>query len=339
MALMGLISCTLIACVADPIAFMCDGKKEVICFWGNFLGNGYLYLSNMLAGTCWLYFLISHMHIPLTERHKRFLGVVNALGCLVLIANIFTPVAFRISAENVYSRGPMFWFYLGMECLFILDSVWLYTRARVASGFMKRFPVWLFLIPVVTGLTIQTFNYGQSTVWPFVAVSLGSVLSCIQNEMILQDKLTGLYNRFYLDNLRTGLNRKGSMKLLAVMLDLNHFKNINDLHGHTEGDRALVETGELLVNAVGMKGTVIRYAGDEFIVLVPDQGDVSAEAMETELHAAFERFNESGKLPYRLEAAIGCCRVDLQTDSVDKLLKEIDERMYGDKPNRREASV
>lgn len=54
------------------------------------------------------------------------------------------------------------------------------------------------------------------------------------------------------------------------------------------------------------------------------------------MRLAFDRFNSSGKLPYKLNAAIGCSRIDLQTDSVDKLLKEIDDRMYGDKPNRKE---
>ncbi len=89
------------------------------------------------------------------------------------------------------------------------------------------------------------------------------------------DTLTSLYNRRYFDE-RLGLETQKSFyagtSLSLVMVDIDHFKKVNDTFGHTEGDKVLREISTLLKNSVRRKDTVARYGGEEFIVILPEAG-------------------------------------------------------------------
>ena len=84
------------------------------------------------------------------------------------------------------------------------------------------------------------------------------------------------------------------------MIDLDDFKQINDRFGHSVGDAALVDTANILRSAAGSRTVVIRFAGDEFIVLEKTDAPGALEAAERRIREELARFNaESGK-PYRL---------------------------------------
>lgn len=92
-------------------------------------------------------------------------------------------------------------------------------------------------------------------------------------ELSLQDPLTGLGNRrsfmAVLEREIAIVERSGESALL-LMLDLDHFKRVNDTHGHPVGDRVLQSVGEALRRCVRPKDTVVRYGGEEFAVVLPD---------------------------------------------------------------------
>jgi diguanylate cyclase (GGDEF)-like protein len=105
-------------------------------------------------------------------------------------------------------------------------------------------------------------------------------------ELSLRDPLTGLGNRrsfmAVLEREIAIVERSGNSALL-LMLDVDHFKNVNDTHGHVTGDRVLQAVGEALSRCVRPKDTVVRYGGEEFAVVLPDchvtYGVVIAERM------------------------------------------------------------
>jgi two-component system, cell cycle response regulator len=87
-----------------------------------------------------------------------------------------------------------------------------------------------------------------------------------------RDRLTGLYNRGHFDRaLGAALQAAGRTEqpLSLAILDLDHFKAINDHHGHAQGDRALCELADLLTRAMRRTDLVARYGGEEFVVLMP----------------------------------------------------------------------
>lgn len=135
------------------------------------------------------------------------------------------------------------------------------------------------------------------------AAILQSVKLAVQGEekmayLALTDDLTGLFNRRYFyqclsQEIEKAMLSKKSLSLL--MIDLDHFKQINDTHGHLAGDTFLAEVANRLRNAVRGGDIVVRYAGDEFIALLP--GAPADQA----LPAAQRIFNSVTASPVRLE--------------------------------------
>ncbi len=93
----------------------------------------------------------------------------------------------------------------------------------------------------------------------------------LQQESI-RDALTGLYNRRYLEETMERETRRAvraEHQLGVIMLDLDHFKNFNDLYGHDAGDAVLRETAAFLLKSVRAEDIVCRYGGEEFLVILP----------------------------------------------------------------------
>jgi diguanylate cyclase (GGDEF)-like protein len=91
-------------------------------------------------------------------------------------------------------------------------------------------------------------------------------------DLAAMDPLTGIYNRrFGLNRLREEFQRalRGQLPLAVVMVDLDHFKNINDTYGHLMGDRVLMEATQVLRGALREEDILIRYGGEEFLIVLP----------------------------------------------------------------------
>ena len=98
-------------------------------------------------------------------------------------------------------------------------------------------------------------------------------------DQALRDPLTGVFNRRFLAETlarETARARRDSRAYAVVILDLDHFKRVNDTHGHEAGDRVLVAAAELLRSHTREGDLVCRYGGEEFVVLMPGASAVSA---------------------------------------------------------------
>jgi diguanylate cyclase (GGDEF)-like protein len=90
---------------------------------------------------------------------------------------------------------------------------------------------------------------------------------------LMRDPLTGVFNRRYLDGrleeeiLRA---RRSGLPLSALMIDLDHFKDVNDQYGHLVGDQVLRHVSSLILSQVRINDMVVRYGGEEFVVIAPD---------------------------------------------------------------------
>lgn len=115
------------------------------------------------------------------------------------------------------------------------------------------------------------------------------------------------------------------------MLDLNDFKHINDNYSHEEGDKALVAFADILVKTVGAEGIVVRFAGDEFIILMPKYKNIELTEYKDRINANLEKYNETSGKPYKLSAAIGGRVFDPKHDNMNDLVNQIDALMYSDK--------
>jgi len=151
------------------------------------------------------------------------------------------------------------------------------------------------------------------------------------------DLLTGLANARHLANALPheleAAQREGR-SLSVLMIDLDGFKEINDGHGHLTGDAALQRVARLLEEAVRKGSTVCRYAGDEFVVLLPATAGEQARDVMDRLCAQVERCCVPGtQIPIRL--SIGSATFPQDGREPQELLHAADRSMYADKSRRK----
>ena len=164
------------------------------------------------------------------------------------------------------------------------------------------------------------------------------------HEESLTDPLTGLPNtRFMLTHLSRELaraERLGSEVSLIVM-DVDEFKAINDTHGHHVGDRALREVAQVLRATIRPYDVCVRYAGDEFIVVLAGCGSEEAESKRLELQAAVAQAGFDARPGVRVPLAIsaGAAVFPLDGDTYESLLAKADSRMYRDKVMRKREGM
>jgi len=153
------------------------------------------------------------------------------------------------------------------------------------------------------------------------------------------DELTRLYNRrgfltFAEQQLRMA-QRSGSPVWL-MFADVDDFKQINDRHGHDEGDRALQEVARLMREVFRRSDVIARFGGDEFVVLAVETSRPGAERLAMRLQQHLEARGRAGDKPYALSVSIGRAFYDpARPCSIEELIKRADARMYDQKQRRR----
>jgi diguanylate cyclase (GGDEF)-like protein len=176
------------------------------------------------------------------------------------------------------------------------------------------------------------------------AVIYNSIVFEQTQEDSLTDPLTGLPNtRFMFMHLTRELARAERLKseVSLLVMDLDSFKHINDTYGHHVGDRALRDVAAVLRTGIRPYDICVRYAGDEFIVVLSGCGAEEAERKRLELQRAVDQlqFEARPAKTLALAISIGAAVFPHDGESYEALLATADSRMYRDKARRkREAS-
>lgn len=217
-----------------------------------FVLNELLYTMDILFGFLWILFADTKVYSENKLLKKRFIPMIlPALVMLVLlIANIFNGWFFKISEENVYSRSFLFALVYAVAYGYLLAGAGILYKNRRSTKRYTYLPVLLFILPVALGSLFQFFFYGTATLWLSAAIGLTSLYISIQTENAYLDRLTGVYNRHYLETYVGALYKEAARdfkkkKLAALMIDVDHFKSINDRYGHVVGDEALIRSARI----------------------------------------------------------------------------------------------
>jgi diguanylate cyclase (GGDEF)-like protein/putative nucleotidyltransferase with HDIG domain len=158
----------------------------------------------------------------------------------------------------------------------------------------------------------------------------------------LTDPLTGLPNtRYMFLHLSRELARAERMnsEVALLVMDLDNFKDINDTYGHSAGDRALREVARVLKAAIRPYDICIRYAGDEFVVLLAGCGAEEGERKRLELQRAVEDVvfepRPGRRVPIRI--SVGAAVFPRDGDGYEAIMATADSRMYRDKTRRKQV--
>jgi len=153
-------------------------------------------------------------------------------------------------------------------------------------------------------------------------------------ELAVTDQLTGLHNRRYMVGQLAALvarAQRGGEPVAALLVDIDHFKKINDSFGHDVGDEVLREFAVRLATNVRAIDLPCRYGGEEFVVIMPDTGIAAAEriAERIRLHVAGSPFRvDGGKELLTVTISIGVAATLGEFDTPDALLKRADAAVY-----------
>jgi diguanylate cyclase (GGDEF)-like protein len=176
------------------------------------------------------------------------------------------------------------------------------------------------------------------------AVLYNSLVFEQTQEDSLTDSLTGLPNtRYMFMHLTRELARAGRLRseVSLLVMDLDHFKQINDTYGHHVGDRALREVANALRAGIRPYDVCVRYAGDEFIVVLSGCGGDEAERKRLELQESIARLAFEGRpgSAVRLGISVGAAVFPHDGDTYETLLATADSRMYRDKTRRKKREA
>ena len=149
--------------------------------------------------------------------------------------------------------------------------------------------------------------------------------------LIRQDSLTGLLNRIAFDlQTEAEIDRahRGRTPLALAMLDIDHFKNINDTHGHPVGDRVIKSLAQLLRKRLRKYDVIGRHGGEEFCVLMPDTSPNDAVEVLNGLREQYARLHHSaGETVFSCTFSAGMAMLDEQVDR-SALVAAADEALY-----------
>jgi diguanylate cyclase (GGDEF)-like protein len=162
-------------------------------------------------------------------------------------------------------------------------------------------------------------------------------------EAALHDGLTRAYTkRYFLDRLPTEVAyaRRHATPLSLLMMDVDHFKTVNDTHGHPAGDYVLVLLAQLISTALRTEDLFARYGGEEFVVLCRgvalDNAALLAERLRGRIEGAAFEYQET---PIPVTISIGVASYVEQADAGTKLIAEADAALYEAKRSGRNRVV
>jgi diguanylate cyclase (GGDEF)-like protein len=274
---------------------------------------------------------------------RRIMLFPAAVNTVIAAVSPLTGWLYSLSETNVYKRGPLIWLpftaailYWAL-CIFIIMREKKYPTKNSEPGEYRL--LLLFPLPLVVGNILQMCFYGLSIVWVCSVISMLIIFIDIQNDQLSRDMLTGLYNRRETNiQLIWEINHLHSAKdlLFIAMLDIDHFKKINDTYGHLAGDRALSLVAGILRMKCRKTDFISRFGGDEFLLIGHVKEKRNVDMIVQRIENALDSAGKAQHLSYSLSVSVGYTVLRPGDEvTVDSALNEADRKMYEVKRSRK----
>lgn len=160
------------------------------------------------------------------------------------------------------------------------------------------------------------------------------------SEISQTDPLTGLANRRALDMTVTNwqFHSKVGTPVSVLLIDVDHFKRVNDENGHDEGDRVLVELARQLQASIRLSDLVVRYGGEEFIIWLPSVDRTKAEFTAQRVHKHIHKIQVAGK-PITVSIGVATSLNTLDPGLLQELITHADKAVYQAKAEGRNRTI
>lgn len=263
-----------------------------------------------------------------------FIGIELALLLLGVgfLVRSLNPIK-RLILELPQGRLARRWKTLSLLILSFLIAYLVFAYDIVIH--QKPYSMTFFLITIVLFLGgIFVFLVGQLALH---TISTIKHLSVLEQESIT-DGLTGLKNRRYFDQRiaeEVALSKRYKLPLSLILIDVDHFKKINDMYGHTVGDSVLKRLAALVSELVRDSDVVARYGGEEIVIITPNTTKQAAALLAERLRSVIEQTTVATvgatQEIVQVTISLGVCSLShVITDKV-ALLEETDQALYSAK--------
>jgi diguanylate cyclase (GGDEF)-like protein len=281
---------------------------------------------------CFILTTIKIVSLNLIEKLSTFIVIITVV-CEFIYSLFFAPSGFKIESELSLS---WFWqFLLVIQMIHLaFDNKKAFQIGASLYGIIAILGFWKFVPEAIIDRNNQNFLFFlRYLTFASTSFALTQVLASSKELLALErlrssiDPLTGAANRRQILHVLRS-NSVQPLKMAVVLLDLDHFKGINDKYGHDVGDHVLRETVRLikgLILAIEPRATIGRWGGEEFLIVIP--GSSLEEAAEFADHIRKRLQVHPFKVVNRVTASFGVAY--LKTDErVSSLVKRADEALY-----------
>jgi diguanylate cyclase (GGDEF)-like protein len=287
----------------------------------------------------------------LALRARRRLTLLAGYAAVLVIEFVVLAIWDRLGAG--YSAGIPDYLYMYLlapllmlqfslrEIVLVLVTVGLVPNLQVALGIAPVFPLHQFNVVMWPACAIVAY-----WLYEFDLVFRHLFLSRRQaHEQAFKDPLTQLGNRRYFDERGNGvlaLARRRGRPFSVLMIDIDHFKRVNDEHGHAAGDEVLRALGATLAASLRGGDVCGRLGGEEFAVVLPDENGAGGAAAAERLRRGLERLGASpaaARGPIDITVSIGVAAYPEDGDTLEALLARADGRLFRAKQGGRNRVV
>ena len=267
-------------------------------------------------------------------------AVTNVI--LVTISSLFNLKWFFYFDDGVYYRGE----YFLIRAMFIMIFIFLLLVYAIAfrSSIMSEYKTMVLFLPAFSliGAILQVFLSNLDTT--YAGISLGCLILFFfyQSRDVNVDYLTGVLNRRGLD-IRMQEKVKSSISsgkdFAAIMMDVDHFKDINDNLGHHAGDKAIKVIANVLEEIFGDNAYIGRFGGDEFCVIVDEATDEIIKEKIEKVHRAIAKAARKNGWSQDVDVSCGYRQYNHDSGLTAKQFQEIIDRlMYLEKQEHHKIS-
>lgn len=236
-------------------------------------------------------------------------------------------------------RRDWLWWSVGLLSLLVVAGgvlVVFSLAPAVGAGSVSVSQTVLVAFLYLAAAVLVSFNiYALMRGKEFERLKTNLLLETLENEVgRLQgmiDPMTRVYNRYCLEELlqkEISRSERYASGFSLVVVDLDKFKEINDHFGHLMGDFVLAEVGQILRSCVRGSDVIIRYGGDEFVLVLSETDMLGAEVVVNRVHKKVEEWNANNRVArFDLTVSTG---ISLFTEGkkITDLIAEADQRMY-----------